>query len=95
MKTTFYFTHYLVMTDISNSKRSQTIRSIILDYCYQQQSSIFEGQLTTSQIEKMKEKVVPLLDRKKDNLIIYPLTKQNIFSKQVYGKLKWEVKRIF
>lgn len=91
---TFFFTHYLICYDVKDCSRGQKIRTTLQGYCYQQQESVFEGELTPSQIEKLKEELLLIL-AKEDCLIIYPLTKQNIFSKKVYGTLQWRIKRIF
>lgn len=90
-----YWTHYLVTYDISDNKRSNLIRNILRSYCWQQQYSVYEGQLTRKQIKDLIEKVKKIINPKIDNVLIYPLSKKNIFSKKCFGKLKYRIKRIF
>lgn len=91
----FYITHYLVISHISDVKRRMLINNILHEYLYQQEASCFEGELTPAQMFEMKSKLKKILDRKKDVVIIYPLAKQNIFAKEVIGRLRYRITRIF
>ena len=90
-----YWTHYLISYDISDNKRSNLIRNILRSYCWQQQYSVYEGQLTHKQIKDLIGKIKKIINPKNDNILIYPLSKRNIFSKTVFGKLKYRIQRTF
>ena len=91
----FFFTHYLVLYDVADSRRCVQANNICRAFCFQQQNSVFEGELTPSQLEHLKEALLQIINRREDNIIIYPLGKPNILGKEVYGQLKYRVKRIF
>jgi len=95
MKPTLFFTHYLITYDCSDSKRCSLLNRLLRGFLYQQQYSIFEGELTPSQFERVKEEIEKVIDAKKDNVICYPLSKNTIFAKEVFGTLKYKITRIF
>lgn len=92
---TEYLTHYVIMYDVSNNKRCTSLNKLLRAYCFQQQNSVFEGELTKKQYEELIVRMKKVIQEKKDNIIIYPLSKRSIFAKKVIGKLKWKVQRIF
>jgi len=91
----FYFTHYAVICEVREPKRSIKVRQIIKQYGWQQSKSLFELETTPVQLERMKEQIWPYFDSLTDLLIIYPLNKQSINSKEIYGRLKYVIRRIF
>lgn len=91
----FYITHYLVVAHISDVRRRRLINNILHEYLYQQEASCFEGELSPAQMFELKSKLKRIIDKKKDVTIIYPLAKQNIFAKEVIGRLRYKITRIF
>lgn len=94
-KPNFFFTHYLVIYDIADSKRCVLVNKFLRRFLYQQQESCLEGELTNTQIAELKSGLTEIIDHKKDIVMIYPLAKQNVFAKQVFGKIKYKITRIF
>lgn len=91
----YNFTNYLIMYDICDNKRSNKILNILRGYCYHEQNSIFEGRLRKSQLIALKEKLNKNINKNKDYIIIYPLSKLNIMNKIVLGKRKYHKSPIF
>ena len=90
-----FITHYLVAYNTSDSKRCLALNSLLRSFGFQQLRSFFEAEITPAQFKRLKEKIDEIINRKFDCVIIYPLSKQNIFSKLVMGKLNYRVQRIF
>ena len=90
-----FITHYLVGYDTKDSKRCLALNNLLKSFGFQQLRSFFEAEITPAQFRKLKERIDKIIDRKLDCVIIYPLSKQNIFSKLVMGKLNYKIQRIF
>lgn len=91
----YSFTNYLIMYDISDNKRLNRARTILREYCFQEQHSIFESKLRKSQIIALSKKLEKAIDKEKDCVIIYPLTRYNILNKITLGKRKYKKSLIF
>ena len=86
-----YFTRYLIVYDIADSKRLNELRKLLEGFVYWKQNSVFEGELTKSQFVELKDKIRDIIEKDEDSVIIYPLTKQNVENKIVIGVEKRKV----
>lgn len=91
----YTFTNYLVMYDICDSKRLVKINSLLKGYFFQEQHSVFQGRLTKSRFNVLREKLVKIMDKNKDCIIIYPMSKFNILNKEILGVTKYRKSQIF
>jgi len=91
----YSFTNYLILYDICDNKRSNKILNILRGYCFHEQNSVFEGKLKKSQLIALKEKLNGAINKKEDSIIIYPLSKWNVFNKIIIGKRKYPKSQIF
>lgn len=89
-----FFTHYLIVYDIADSKRCVLVNRALRQYCWQQQRSVFEGELTNAQLHALHVKIKSIMDFRKDSVIIYPLTKTSIFAKKALGLLPYRIMHI-
>lgn len=91
----FYITHCLVICHVADVIRRRKVENLLKQYLYQQEKNCFEGELSLTQMAMLRQRISLLIDHKKDVAIIYPLAKQNIFAKQVLGKLRYKITRIY
>lgn len=64
---------YVVSYDISNPKRLRKVFNVLKDFGVSVQYSVFECDLTLSQVKEMIRLVSDLIDLKKDSLLVYPV----------------------
>ena len=57
----------------ADQKRLNNIRKIARKYLYHVQKSVFEGDLTESQLYKLEREVLEVIDEERDSVIIYKL----------------------
>lgn len=95
MRPRIYYTHVIIGYDSCNAKNCSKFNSILRKYCYQQQASLFEGELTDAQLKRMILELKKVIDKNGDNLIIWRVGKGTVLNKVVMGKLRWRVQRVF
>jgi len=63
---------YDVSTETPQDRsRLNRVRKVVRRYLHQVQKSVFEGELTVSQLERLKLEVTRVADRKRDSVVIY------------------------
>jgi len=70
------------------SKKDPKVLKILRRYCFRIQNSVFEGELTTAQLKKLKQELTDLQLQEEDcSILIYStLTSKSIKKEAVYGK---------
>lgn len=82
---------YIVLVyDISIEDRGQRRWSRIFKICKKYlshiQNSVFEGEITKVQLEKMKSELKPYIDQEKDSIIIFKSRQEKWLDKEFLGK---------
>lgn len=82
---------YLVSYDIVDTKPRTKLAKKMLNFGQRVQYSVFECDLDTEQLAKMKEQILPFVDVAKDSLRIYRLCENCLQSLESFGVKKgWE-----
>lgn len=77
-------TFWVIAYDITDDLRRSRIVKIIEKHGVRVNFSVFECMLTESQLEKLQEKIIKLIDISEDKIIFYPLC-VNCYSKIIYS----------
>lgn len=64
---------YLICYDTPDNKRRRKIVSILEDVCDRVQLSVFEGWMTAVQLERIRSRLLRVIDETSDNVRIYRL----------------------
>jgi len=83
------FDYYLIAYDIANPKRLAKVSKFLEGYLRRMQKSVFQGELTASQITIVRDGLKDIIDQNEDSVMIYPLTKQNLLAVETIGIETW------
>lgn len=61
----------IALEDTKDHTRLNRIRKIARRYINHVQRSVFEGEISLSKLEKMKKEILDVIDKKRDQVIIY------------------------
>jgi len=89
-----FVTHYAIAYDVGDPKRGVRLNSLLRQYCWQQQGSFFEAELTPSVFGRLCREIRDVVNPVEDNVIIYPLGKSNVLNKIVIGRLRWRIRHV-
>ena len=87
--------YYILTYDVGSPKRLPKILKLCRKYLHWVQNSVFEGELTTSQMDGMKKELKKVLDLKEDSLIIYAARMPEVINKEIIGIEKNEISYFF
>lgn len=90
-----FVTHYVVVYDVCSPLRGRLLRRLLQGFLWQQQASVFEGELTVAQFRELCERIRSVINNREDSVMVYPLFKKNMLHKVVFGKVKYPIKTIF
>jgi CRISPR-associated protein Cas2 len=76
----------VVAYDISDPKRLRKVAKICEKYLRRVQKSVFEGELTKSQLYALKNDLKKNIDKKEDTIIIYLIPRAYIKKRITLGK---------
>ena len=76
----------IVTYDIADPKRLRKVSKICGRYLKKVQKSVFEGELTKSQLYTLKEDLKKEMDESEDNIIIYFVTRPSVKKRITLGK---------
>lgn len=85
--------YVIVVYDIQ-VERIDAIRQFLKKYLYWIQNSVFEGELTASELEEIKQGIRELIDKENDYVLIYRFRNQELVEKEVLGTPKSEPSNI-
>ncbi len=85
---------YILMYDV-NEKRVAKALKVCRRYLTWVQNSVFEGELTLSQYEKLKIDLKKVLDYDYDSVIIYQLKEERYANREVLGVSKNEISSFY
>ena len=77
--------HIIVVYDISDNKRRESLRKSLLRFGNPVQKSVFECDLTRRQIEKMTKVISDIMSKDEDNVRYYQLCKSCAKMVEVFG----------
>ena len=63
--------------------RLNKVRKVARKYLYHIQKSVFEGELTQSQLERLKAEILKIVDKKRDFVIIYTFETLTTFNREI------------
>ncbi len=64
---------YLVTYDIIDDRKRAKIAKLLKDYGFRVQRSVYECRLEAGRFRELKDRLGRLIDRRQDNIIMYPL----------------------
>lgn len=74
----------ILVYDVEQS-RTQKMLKKCREYLYWVQNSVFEGEITSADLEKLKMELEYIMDTDEDSVIIYNLRTTKYYSKEVIG----------
>lgn len=82
---------YVVLVyDISQENNGQRRWSRVFKICKKYlthiQNSVFEGEVSRSQLEKLKQELKPFIDKQLDSVIIFKSRQEKWLDKEFWGK---------
>ncbi len=86
---------YIVSYDITETKRRTRLRKNLLRFGNAVQFSVFECDLVPRELERMKKTIVAIIDKRTDNVRIYPMCEKCANSVDFFGGKPLEKNEIF
>jgi len=83
--------YYILTYDIASAKRLPKALKICRRYLNWVQNSVFEGELTTMQMDRLKKELKNIMDKKEDSLIVYEARNRDVIYREVIGVDKNEL----
>lgn len=77
---------YLLAYDISDPKRLQSVAKICERFLNRLQKSVFEGDLTKSQLYRIEEELKKVINYEEDSIILYEIPSSFKKKRKIYGK---------
>ncbi|MBK7380375.1 MAG: CRISPR-associated endonuclease Cas2 [Ignavibacteriales bacterium] len=87
--------YYILTYDIASAKRLPKALKKCRKYLNWVQNSVFEGELTTSQMERLISELKEVIDKKKDSLLIYTARTREVIDREIIGVDKNELTNFF
>lgn len=79
---------YIIAVYDIEEKRVAKMLKLFRKYLTWVQNSVFEGELTQSQIQELKLKAYQMMNPEKDSIIFYYLQSEKYLDRETYGKEK-------
>lgn len=79
---------YIILVYDINRKRVSKVMKICRKYLHHVQNSVFEGNLTITQEEKLKKQLEKTINPREDSICIYHLNSLKYVRKEQIGKYK-------
>lgn len=86
--------YFVLAYDIAHPKRLRKTLKICRRYVNWVQNSVFEGELTPEQFEKMIAALKKIIKKEEDSVIIYLLRNRHVFKRFILGIEKNELTNI-
>ncbi len=77
---------YDIAEEKNGAQRQRRIFKICKKYLTHIQNSVFEGALDPSYLEKMKQELLPWIDKTLDSVIVFKSRQERWLTKEFYGK---------
>ena len=79
---------YVIIVYDVNVSRVSKVCQFLRQYLNWVQNSVFEGELSESQLEKIKIHLKKIIDPEQDGILIYILHSEKLLSRESIGKIK-------
>ena len=76
---------YLLLVYDIKVERGNKVKSFLRQNLYWVQNSVFEGEVTNSEFEYIKNKLKEIINEEEDSIIIYKLRMPELMDKQILG----------
>lgn len=86
---------FIVLVYDAGEKRVQKFHKVCKKYLTWVQLSVFEGELSLAQLERLKSELKGLMDDEEDSVIIYAFRTKRYFRREVMGREKGDPESIF
>ncbi len=86
---------FVILVYDAGEKRVQKFHKICKRYLTWVQLSVFEGELTKAQIERLLHELRSVMDQGEDSVIIYTFRTRRYFKREVIGVKKGDPQDIF
>lgn len=83
--------YYILTYDCSSPKRLPKLLKICRRYLNWIQNSVFEGDLSRSQFIDLRKRLINIIDKKEDSIIIFELRNKEVVDKEILGIEKNEI----
>lgn len=87
--------YYILTYDITSPKRLPKALKICRRFLNHVQNSVFEGELTTAQMDRLQTEIKMLIDKKEDSVLIYAARTPEVVDRLVLGIEKKEISNFF
>ncbi len=86
---------FVILVYDAAERRVQKFHRICRRYLTWVQLSVFEGELSRAQLERLLEELKAVMDEKEDSIIVYTFRTLHYFKRQVIGKSKGNPEELF
>ncbi|MBU2444232.1 MAG: CRISPR-associated endonuclease Cas2 [Bacteroidetes bacterium] len=86
--------YFILVYDIAHPRRLNRVLKICRRYVTWVQNSVFEGELSPEQFERLIENLKRVIEKKEDSVIIYLLRNRHVYKRFVLGIEKNEITNI-
>ena len=86
---------FVILVYDINTKRVAKALKTCRQYLDWVQNSVFEGELTVGQLERLKSELKQVIKKEKDSILIYEFNSTLFYKKEILGKEKSKVTNIF
>lgn len=87
--------YYILTYDIASAKRLPKALKKCRKYLNWVQNSVFEGELTSSQMERLISELKQIIDQKSDSILIYTARTPDVIDREIIGIDKNELTNFF
>ncbi len=86
---------FVILVYDAGEKRVQKFHKTCKKYLHWVQLSVFEGELSKAQLERLKTELKQLMEPEEDSLIVYTFRTKHYFKREVIGVEKGDPENIF
>ncbi len=86
---------YVIIVYDVNVKRVNKVKKFLRQYLNWIQNSVFEGELTDSEYQRILYNLKNLIDEKEDSIIIFKFKHKYLFKREILGVVKNDPDDIF
>ena len=76
---------YVIIVYDINVERVNKVKGFLRKHLYWIQNSVFEGEVTRSELAEIKSGLLDIINKEEDSVIIYRLRTQDAFDRKVLG----------
>lgn len=85
---------YVIIVYDVNIKRVNKVRAYLRKYLFWVQNSVFEGEVTKSQLERIKKDLNVICNKSEDSVIIYSFRTKKSMKREILGIEKSQMSEI-